>query len=124
MSSRTALVLLTDVGEPMMINEDNTAAALCVTEAHIKKWFLKNGFRTDGARCAMNRWLSDWLACGQIYRAKRNAPIYYFAEIPARKAYSVVTFAEEQRPYAVSVYTRGGQLDTAICEQIGLEVIA
>ena len=35
-----------------------------MSEAMLKRWFVRQGFRGDGDRCAWRRWLADWMDAG------------------------------------------------------------
>lgn len=38
----------------------------------IKRWFIRQGFRGDGDRCAWKRWLADWIESGQAVKFFRE----------------------------------------------------
>ena len=90
------------------------ATGFGLTEGDLRRWFVLNGFRGDGDKCAWKRWLNDWLDVGLVipFYLDDNGlgKGYWWSEIKSIDVASVNYLAGEEGDPQSGIYELNGMV--------------
>lgn len=83
-----------------------------ISEANLRRWFIRQGFRGDGEKCAWRRWLADWLDVGLVlpfYMGEvGHAKGYWWTEIRSEDVAGVDYYARSEGEPGAGIYELNG----------------
>lgn len=118
MQSTTAIKRLKENSEPIRGrpaikgNEKNYVIGYGLSETDLRRWFIRQGFRGDGDKCAWRRWLADWLDVGLaipfFIGESGQARGYWWSEIKSIDVASVNYYASCEGEPDAGIYELNG----------------
>lgn len=95
-------------------NKGKCAIGYGISETDLRRWFIRQGFRGDGEKCAWKRWLADWLEVGLVipfYLGESgNAKGYWWANIKSVDVASVDFYARSEGDPESGIYALNGNV--------------